>query len=318
MKSVAGVICSGNIVYDTLVHPVDQTQWGTTTPVETIESHIGGNGANTSVTLVALGVPVRLLGAVGRDDWGRFSTGVLRNSGVDTSAICEVETPTAATVVLVNSSGARKFLHRMGASKEAFRTPIDFSSSPLIDGIVHYHLASIFMLPQLRPHAAATLARAHRAGLTTSLDTNWDPLGVWMQDLGPCLPHLDTIFINEDEAQMVTGSSDPATAARILLDRGVGTAVMKLGARGCAIYTAGTEVRCPAFDVEAKDTTGAGDCFVAGYLAASLRHYSSAEAGQFANAVAAWSVQSVGAAAGVRSFEEVENWMHTATIRQIS
>lgn len=312
MKAVPGVICSGNIVYDTLVHPVDQTQWGTTTPVDTIEWHIGGNGANTSVTLAALGVPVRLLGAVGRDDQGRFAIGVLRDSGVDTSAVCEVETPTAATVVLVNSTGARKFLHRMGASKEAFRAPIEFTM-PLIDAITHYHLASIFMLPKLRPAAAATLERAHNAGLTTSLDTNWDPQGVWMGDLGACLPHLDTIFINEDEARMVTGSSDAAIAARILLDRGVGTAVMKLGARGCAIYTAATEVHCPAFDVEAKDTTGAGDCFVAGYLAASL--YGIADSGRFANAVAAWSVQSVGAGAGVRSFEDVESWMHTAAVR---
>ena len=66
---------------------------------------------------------------------------------------------------------------------------------------------------------------------------------------------------------MVTGCTTPPMPPRILLAHGARTAVMKLGARGCAIYTADREFLVPAFDVEAKDTTGAGDCFVGGFLA---------------------------------------------------
>jgi sugar/nucleoside kinase (ribokinase family) len=311
---MGGVLCSGNIIYDTLVHPVDETQWGTTTEVETIECHIGGNGSNTSIALATIGVPVRLLGAVGCDEPGRFVMDVLRRAGVDTRAIATVDAATAATVALVNSAGDRKFLHRIGAGAEAFAEPIEFLP-PLTDGISHFHLASIFMLPKLRPNSAATLARARAAGLTTSLDTNWDPHGHWMRDLEPCLPHLDFLFMNEDEARMATGSADSAEAARVLFQHGARTAVMKLGARGCAIYSGGAEVRCPAFEVEAKDTTGAGDCFVAGFLAGVLRNETLAEAGQFANAVAAFSVQRVGGATGVRGFAQIESWMRTAKLR---
>jgi sugar/nucleoside kinase (ribokinase family) len=297
-----GVICSGAVIHDTVVRPVEEPQWGTTTIVETIEPHVGGNAANTSIALATLGVPVRLMGAVGPDEPGRFVTSALRRAGVETDALSVVSAATAATVALVNRAGARQFLHRPGASAVAFSAPLEFAPE-LLEGMAHYHLASLFILPNFRPHAPETLARARHAGLTTSLDTNWDPRGMWMRDLAPCLPDLDFLFMNEDEARMI------GVDAKAVLALGVRVAVMKLGPLGCAIYTGEREVRCPAFDVPVKDTTGAGDCFVAGFLAAHLRGASLAEAGRFANAVGAFSVQCVGAATGVRSFQETESWM---------
>ena len=66
MDEMKGVICSGAVIHDTLVRPVENPQWGTTTIVDTIEPHLGGNAANTSIALATLGVPVRVVGAVGR------------------------------------------------------------------------------------------------------------------------------------------------------------------------------------------------------------------------------------------------------------
>lgn len=309
MGKMKGVICSGAAIHDTVVRPVDDPQWGTTTIVDTIEPHVGGNAANTSIALATLGVPVRTVGAVGRDPHGEFVISALRRAGVLVDAISVVDAPTATTVALVNSSGARQFLHRPGASAAAFSAPLDFPAA-LLDGMAHYHLASLFILPNFRPHAPATLARARAAGLATSLDTNWDPRGIWMGDLAPCLPDLDYLFMNEDEARMATGAADPAAAAKKVLDLGARAAVIKLGPRGCGIYTAEGEVLCPAFDVPVKDTTGAGDCFVAGFLAARLRGADLYEAGRFANAVGAFSVQCVGAATGVKGFEETQSWMN--------
>ncbi|MGD0500401.1 MAG: carbohydrate kinase family protein [Bryobacteraceae bacterium] len=306
-----GVLCSGNIVYDILVRPVDRSNWGTTTFVDSIEYHVGGNGANTSWALATLGVPVRLLGAVGRDPQGDLVLEGLRRAGVDTRAVGRTDLPTATAVVLVNQAGERQFLHRLGASRNAFAAPVRFDA-PLIEGAAHYHLASLFLLPRLRAHAPGMLAEARSVGLGTSLDANWDAEGRWMRDLKPCLPHLDMLFMNEDEARMITGSSDPSVAAGVVRACGVGAAVMKLGRRGCAIYTDGREIVCPAFEVDARDTTGAGDCFVAGFLSALLRGADWADAGRFANAVAALSVQKIGAVTGVRSRAEVEAWMRSA------
>ncbi len=314
MTKAPGVLCSGSIIYDTLVRPFDESAWGTTRWAQSLEYHVGGNGANTARALAILGISVRLLGMVGNDAQAGFVLQELHESGVDTGAIGRVDLPTAATVVLVNSSGNRQFLHRLGASLEAFREPIEFAPE-LCENCSHYHLASLFLLPNLRVHGPEMLRRARRAGLTTSLDTNWDAEGEWMRTLKECLPQLDILFMNEDEALMVTGSKDPATGAAVVLNKGVRTAVMKLSGRGCAIYAEDSEVICPAFDVSAIDTTGAGDCFVAGFLAARQGGASWAEAGRFGNAVAALSVQKLGAVAGVLPWAETEAWMKSAPVR---
>jgi len=305
-----GVLCSGAIICDTLVRAYDDSPWGTTCFVDTIEQHPGGNGANTSLALASIGTPVRLLGAVGRDEAGRLVLDALRNAGVDTRGVALTELPTAATIALVNAAGNRKFLHRLGASAEVFANGMEFTPA-MLDGMSHYHLASLFILPKLRPHVAASLAGARAAGLTTSFDTNWDPTGRWMADVSPCLPHLDFIFLNEDEARMTTGSDVPSAAGACLLARGVGAAVIKLGVRGCSIFTRQGDFHCPAFAVEVTDTTGAGDTFVAGFLAAWLRGATLPEAGRFANAAGALNVQQIGGSARIPSYEGIEAWIRT-------
>jgi sugar/nucleoside kinase (ribokinase family) len=218
---------------------------------------------------------------------------------------------------MVAANGDRKFLHRMGASEIAFSAPLAFTAE-LIEGMAHYHLSSLFIVPNLRRHAPECLERARAAGLTTSLDTNWDPLGEWMAVVAPCLPHVDIVFMNEDEARMTTGSTDPKVAAHCLLGAGAKIAVMKLGARGCAIYTGSEEIFCPAYDVNVMDTTGAGDCFVGAFLAAWLQNRELKEAGRFANAVAAISVQRLGGVAGLETHIDVEAWMRSARLRPYS
>jgi ribokinase len=308
-----GVLVSGSIVYDTLVHPAADADWGTTTLVDTIESHAGGNGSNTSIALAKVGMAVRLVGSVGNDAQGRSLLDTLCRSGVDTRFVHVGDEATAATVALVNRAGDRKFFHRMGVSGGAFAEPIDFTPE-LTAGMAHYHLASLFILPRLRAHAAETLARARAAGLATSLDTNWDPQGRWLEDVRPCLPHLDIVFMNEDEARMATGYSTPSSAATCLLAEGARMAVIKLGPRGCAVFTHGAEVASPAFDVDAKDTTGAGDCFVGGFLAARLRGAGLAETARFANAVGALSVQHVGGAVGIQDGVDIDRWIRSAKV----
>jgi sugar/nucleoside kinase (ribokinase family) len=315
MTAPHGLLVSGSVIHDTLVLPAGDAPWGTTTFVDAIESHPGGNGTNTSMAVAKLGTPVRLLASVGDDAPGRYLLDALRDAGVDTSCVSVVPgAPTAATIALVNRLGDRKFFHRMGVSLCAFAEPVDFSPR-LIAGISHYHLASLFILPKLRAHAPETLARARAAGLTTSLDTNWDPQGRWSEDLRGCLPHLDFIFLNEDEARMVTGSKQPRQSAKCLLEGGVGTVVLKLGPGGCLIASRDSEIALPAFAVEARDTTGAGDCFVGGFLAALARGATLAEAGLWGNAMGAITVQHLGGASGIPDDLDLAAWMAAAEVR---
>jgi sugar/nucleoside kinase (ribokinase family) len=301
------ILCAGSIVVDILVRPIDNLRFGTTALVESIEYRVGGNGANTSRALAILGVPVSLMGAVGSDAPAEMVLTALTSCGVDTTEVARVPSPTASSVVLINGQGDRQFLHRLGASGEAFAQPLAFTASTR-EKASHFHLASFFVAPNLRRNAARMLAESRRAGLPTAFDTNWDPQGEWLTAVEPCLPHIDTFFMNENESRMMTGGCD-ADAARLLLSKGVREVVIKLGPRGCVIYKKNEEIMCPAFTVDAVDTTGAGDCFVAGFLAARSRGYSLARAGLFANAVGALTVQCIGAVEGVVSQEDVLAWM---------
>lgn len=308
-----GVLCAGNIVLDVVVRPVDQVGFDATAWVDSIEQHLGGNGASTAHTLAVLGVPVRLLGWVGRDGFGDLLVARLKTAGVDVSAVVRAQGPTPATVALVNSRGERCLLHRPGASWEAFAQPVEFSPA-LVRGVSHFHLGNPFGLPLLRQHVGEVLRGARAAGLSTSVDTGWDAQGRWLEDLGPCLPSTNLLFPNQEEALQLTGLDDVADAARRLREMGAGSVILKLGDKGCAVFTPDGESSVPAFQVEAVDTTGAGDCFVGGFLAALHRGRSWLEAARFANAVAALTVQKLGATAGLRSWAETEAWMAEAEI----
>ena len=89
---------------------------------------------------------------------------------------------------------------------------------------------------------------------------------------------------------------------------------MKLGPQGCAVFSHDLECSAPGFRVDAIDSTGAGDCFSAGYIRAALqRNLPHPQAARVANAVGALSVQQLGATAGVMNWEETCMWMEEAS-----
>jgi sugar/nucleoside kinase (ribokinase family) len=143
---------------------------------------------------------------------------------------------------------------------------------------------------------------------------SWDSKGRWLEDLAPCLPHTDILFVNEDEARMLTGTSVPAEVAAVLRGNGAHVVVLKLSRKGCAVFAGGEEFYVPPFRVNVVDTTGAGDCFVAGFLAALDRGLPLQEAARFANAVGALTVQMIGSVEGVLAWEETEAWMRAAAV----
>jgi sugar/nucleoside kinase (ribokinase family) len=315
IESVTGVLCCGNICFDMPVWPVDQITWGTTTWVETITESLGGNGANTSYALATLGVPVFLTGVVGSDGAGDKVLATLRSSGVDTSRIRRSDLPTTSTVCIVHPSGDRLFLHRVGGSTAVEAADVSFD---LGGKLSHFHLANPFALPNLRTQVGELLRRAKSAGLSTSLDTGWDARGRWIDDIGPGLPVTDLLFVNDKEAAMLTGEADIDGAVGKLRALGAGDIVVKIGAEGCLVYNGSSRCEVPGFAVDVVDTTGAGDCFAGGFLAALHRGRSYPAAARFANGVGALNVQRLGAAQGVLSFDETEHWIEMRSKLNIS
>ena len=304
IQQIDGVLCLGNICYDIPVWPVDSIAIGKSVWVDEITFSVGGNGANTAYALATLGAPVRLTGMVGRDAQGDALVDMLGKAGVLLD-IYRTDAPTTSTVVLVHPSSDRSFLHRPGASRSVTPEVLTFQEP----GYSHFHLANPFSLPNIREHAGQVMASARAAGLTTSLDTAWDAKGLWMQDIGPCLAHTDLLFVNDSEAEMLTGSSDPRVAAGIFRELGAKDVVVKVGPRGCVVFAGGEEQQVPGFAVSAKDTTGAGDCFVGAFLAGIHRGLTYVRAARIANAAGAMNVEKVGGAKGVRSWDETEAWI---------
>ena len=295
------VLVCGNVVYDIYVRPVEQVRYEATTLVEDIEQQVGGNGGSTSYTLAKLGIPVSFVTLVGRDDTAATIVDRLSAAGVDLSQVQRTCSPTSIAISLIRENGQRALLYRLGAASEPF-APYDFPPDAN-----HFHVSAIYRMRDLRTRAPEFLKRAREAGLRTSLDTQWDTEGEWMKVLAPSLPYTDFTLMNEDEARMLTGQTDPAAAAGVLRDLGATNIVIKQGARGC--WVNGDSL--PGHSVKAVDTTGAGDCFAAGFIAALQRGLPILEAARTANAVGALSVTRVGATAGVQDWQATQSFLRS-------
>jgi sugar/nucleoside kinase (ribokinase family) len=114
-------------------------------------------------------------------------------------------------------------------------------------------------------------------------------------DLWPCLPHVDFFFCNAREAHQLTGEDDPVEAARTLRLRGAWAVVLKLGAEGCWVESEDLSERVPGLPAEVVDTTGAGDAFVAGFIASMMRENDLLGACRAGNAAGARMVSGFGA-----------------------
>jgi sugar/nucleoside kinase (ribokinase family) len=306
ISRIDGVLCCGNISYDIPVWPVASVAWGKSVWVDEITFSVGGNGANTSYSMATLGVPVRLTGMVGRDDAGDAIIAMLEKAGVQPD-IARTDSPTTATVVLVHPDSDRSFIHRPGASRDVTPCMLTYR----VPSFTHFHLANPFSLPAIRTAVGEVMKRAREAGLTTSLDTAWDAKDRWMEDIRPGLPYTDLLFVNHSEAKMLTGSDDLRMATRIFRELGATDVVVKVGPRGCVVFAGDEEFEVPGFPVKAKDTTGAGDCFAGAFLASLHRGLNYVQAARFANAVGAMKVEQLGAAQGVRSWEETQAWIRS-------
>jgi sugar/nucleoside kinase (ribokinase family) len=302
------VFVIGNFVVDIIGKPIDRLpEPGTLLLLDTLETHPGGNGPNVASALARLGMPACVAGAVGDDLYGRLLIETLQSTGVDVGSVRRVDRATGVTLVAVDSSGERSFLHHFGANAAYGPDAIDWERARACE---IFALTAHFVLPGLDGEgAAAALRRARELGLRTALDVCWDREGRWWSSLASCMPHVDYFLPNEDEARMLSGETEPEAMAAFFRRHGCGAVAIKRGMRGSYFETEGVAFHTPAFPVPVVETTGAGDCFVAGFLTGILRGWDWPTTLRFANAVGAQSVQSVGAVTGVRRAEEVLAWM---------
>lgn len=234
---------------------------------------LGGSASIAAAGVARLGVPTSLVARVGADTFGTFTLDALRTCGVD---VAHVETaddePTGLSVIL-STPQDRAILTVPGT----IPTLTGERVTHVLDGLGArpglVHVASYFLQPGLARALPDVLARAREQSWTTSLDTNWDPGEQWA-GLDEVLPHLDLLLPNRNELRAIAGAlgepadlDDVALATR-LARRGPRVVVKDGADGGWSVGADGDVVRAPGVTVDVVDTTGAGDSFDAGYLAA--------------------------------------------------
>jgi sugar/nucleoside kinase (ribokinase family) len=261
----------GSVQVDLLVSSVDDLPApGTALFVDDMEMRAGGGGANVAFALAEIGAPVRLIGCVGDDRLGEWMLEQLSVAGLGADVVMAEHESTGLTVVCQGPSRDRTFITYLGvnADWDLPMIPTDaFAAASLL-------FCDYFCAPALQGEAACELLRrARAAGATTFFDTNWDP-GGWApstrEELREVLRYADVFLPNEAEARAVSGlAGSVEESARRLQAISGGWIVVKRGARGCfAAGPEGVELSAPAPTVEVAHSTGAGDAFNAGLIAA--------------------------------------------------
>lgn len=282
--------------------------------VEAVRLTIGSSSAITACGAARLGLRVAMVGIVGDDALGRFMLDALAARGVDVDA-CRIDPdrPTGASVILGNGTD-RAILTALGTIGDV---GVEDVPADLLARSRHVHVGSYFLQPRLASGLPALFETAHEAGATTSLDPNWDPSGAWDGGFRAAMERTDVVLPNAAEVHRLTDLDTVEDGARRLAGSGRGgrprTVAVKLGADGALCIGPGGEVvRAAALPVRPVDTTGAGDSFDAGFLAAWLDDRPLDEALRLAVACGSLSTRAVGGTEGQPTLEEAEAAMRGA------
>lgn len=287
---MAGVLAVGDVIDDVLVRPSGPISPDTDTPSR-IERVAGGSAANTACWLAGTGTPVTLVASVGREDVQRHEA-LLVERGVVPHLIPR-HRPTG-TIVVLSQGESRAMLTDRGANEDT--DPADVRDDLLAGHALLHVTGHVFAGPDRDAGWRALFERATAAGLTTSVAPG---SAGHLRVLGPdrfrrIVAGVDLLIAGLEEAQLLTGRTDPVAAARELAAAHP-LAVVTLGSGGSLLATAGGVERVAAVAADVVDVTGAGDAYAAGLLGALLDGATDAEAGARAASLAALAVGRVGA-----------------------
>ncbi len=269
------VICLGELLIDFCAGDRDASL----ADARTFIKAPGGAPANVAVGLVRLGESAGFIGAVGEDPFGEFLRGVLRDERVDTSHLAAIEGVRTSLAFIASRSDGRKditFYRNPGADMCLSPKHID---SSYVAAAEAFHFGSISRIdegPREATDAACRLAGAGGALITYA--PNWRP-SLWSAPAAARLRILEGFAyaavakVSLEEWEFITGTSDFARGASMILDRGVQLVVRSEGEGGASYATSHAGGHVPPFAVQCVETTGAGDGFMACLIVELLPHW---------------------------------------------
>ena len=259
------VLVVGDLMIDTIVEPEGPLVRGSDRRAAIVDRP-GGSGANQAAWLAHFGAAVDFVARVGAAD-RRREAARLRRVGVTPHLAADRRRETGRLIALIEPGGERSFLTDRAANLDLCAR--DFPEA-VVDGAAMIHLSGYsFFAPGPRDAVVGLIARA--AGRPIGVDP---ASAEFLREAGPdnflAWTHgAAMLFPNEEEAAVLSGTDDPqAQGARLAAHYPL--VVVKRGAAGCEAFAAKSRWRVPAPPAAAKDSTGAGDAFVAAFLVAHL------------------------------------------------
>ena len=285
------IVAAGEIYIDQVL--AGFTSWpqpGEEAFASSLVKEVGGGAPHTAAGLARLGRDVALVGPIGNDPWARAR---LEQLGVKTDRLWQHTSEPTGTTIAVSMPGERTFFTYRGAN---VAVEAALREVPRAD---HLHLGVAC--------SAELLTWLCRRAKTISIDAGWHPH--WLRDdaVKQALRAVTWFMPNEIEAAALTGESDPTEMLRQFEALQI-RAVVKLGAAGSATIVNGKYRQVDSIPIDPVDTTGAGDCFDAGFLDAWLSGEDLETCLASGNICGALSTRKMGGMNGFPTREEMNEW----------
>ncbi len=267
--------------------------------VDTAALTIGSSSAIFACGAARLGLNVAFIGLCGDDVFGRFMLDEMFKRGVDVSHVIVRKDGQTGLSIILNNEIDRAILTHSGLIAELQASAI---ADSLLAQARHLHVASYFLQTKLQPDLPALFKRAQSLGLTTSLDTNYDPSEKWI-GFDELLAVTNVFLPNETEAKSLTGAENAEEAATRLQSK-VEALAIKLGKDGALGISKSQRVQVESIPIKVVDTVGAGDSFDAGFMAGYLNDWGLEKSLRLACVCGALSTQQAGGTNGQPTLEE--------------
>ena len=259
-------------------------------PVEELSILHGGSAANTAVGVSRLGHPSGFVGAIGTDHFGEMLAKELKRERVDVSHLIQLEGSSGMVFAAINPNGERILYTSKGVSEKFNRSfvPVDYVKETRF-----LHITSL-----IGDEALDALEFASQVAFDHCARVILDP-GLMLAERGlhilkEILKKCHIVMPSQIEAETLTDLKEEK-AGKKLLEYGPEVVIITKGSKGAVLVTRDSVRNFPAVEVQAIDTTGAGDAFAAGFMSALLEHKQLEEASKFANLGASLSVIKRGA-----------------------
>lgn len=303
MKNTSKIVVIGSSNTDMVVMTTHFPAPGETILGGEFLMNAGGKGANQAVAAARSGGEVVFIGKVGNDIFGENSIENIRKEGIDVSGIStDPEAASGVAQIIVDATGENSIVVAPGANHKLNRGDIDNAEDQI-------RLADIVLIQLEIPVDTILYAAKKASDFGKKVILNPAPATQLPDEL---FESLYMITPNENETELltnikVTDQTSAAEAAKSLKNRGVKNIIITMGSKGVYVYTDDLKQIVPAFEVEAVDTTAAGDCFN-GALAAGLgRGMDLIGSVRYANRAASIAVTRAGAQVSIPNRKEIES-----------